>query len=124
MRNSNSLCDSHVLSVRIVDPADEHWEAGNGCRRCVLSTLQRIAGMQLDSIVKKQIMDYDLDQHCREMRSDAFVCARTERNEGKTVRPVLTPCFAEPLGIECVRVRPQARPVVIEPHDTNDHRVF
>ena len=103
---------------RIVDPADEHWEAVGGCRRCVLIPFQRVAGTQLDSIVTKQMMDHDLYQHCREMRSDAFVCARTERHEGKTVRPVLTPCFAEPLGIECVRVRPQARPVVIEPHGT------
>ena len=109
--------------VRVVDPADEHWEAVGRSRQCRHIPFQRVAGTHLDSMVTKQMMDHDLYHDCREVHADALVCTRAERHEGKTVRSVLAPCVAEPLGIECMRVGPQARPVVVEPRSDDDHRV-
>ena len=36
-------------------------------------------------MVAKQVTNNDLYSDCREVHADAFVCTRTERNEGKTV---------------------------------------
>jgi hypothetical protein len=82
-----------------IDPVDEYWEAVGRSRQCRHVPFQPVARTHLDSIVTKQLMDHDFYNDCRELHTDAFMCTRTQRHEGKTVRSVLATCFAEALGL-------------------------